>query len=60
MIKLYDKCLRCGRTLKSDTSQILGYGPSCYKKVLKENQPKSKPLFVLPNCKEMLRNVKKI
>lgn len=35
--KQYEICKRCGRKLKSQESKILGYGPSCYKKYLKEN-----------------------
>ena len=32
---LKDRCLRCGRKLKSKESMLIGYGPSCYKKHIK-------------------------
>jgi hypothetical protein len=35
-------CKRCGRKLKKNDSKLLGYGPSCYKKVLKEQLCKVK------------------
>jgi len=35
-VKLYDYCLRCGKKLVSFESRRLGYGNSCYKKVLRE------------------------
>ena len=43
LVKSYDymyneRCLRCGRKLKSKQSQIVGYGPSCYKKHITENK----------------------
>ena len=31
-MKLYEKCLRCGRKLKSEESKSLGYGKVCYEK----------------------------
>lgn len=34
--KLYYRCLRCNRKLKTAQAQILGYGPCCYKKHIKE------------------------
>ena len=30
------QCARCNRQLKSEKSMELGYGPTCYKKHLKE------------------------
>lgn len=30
------KCKRCGRRIKNIKSSILGYGPTCYAKHLKE------------------------
>ena len=38
-IKEYEICKRCGRKLRSKESKILGYGPNCYKKYLKEASP---------------------
>ena len=35
-IKLYDTCLRCGKKLVSFHSRRLGYGDTCYKKVIRE------------------------
>lgn len=35
---LKDRCLRCGRKLKSKESMLIGYGPSCYKKHIKEEK----------------------
>lgn len=32
--RIYTKCLRCGKTLKSTESQLSGYGPECRKKML--------------------------
>ena len=34
--KKEERCRRCGKKLKNNESQLLGYGPSCYKKYLKE------------------------
>ena len=34
--KKFERCKRCGRKLKSKDSQLLGYGPGCYKKYMKE------------------------
>lgn len=34
--KKEERCKRCGRKLKNNDSKLLGYGPSCYKKVVKE------------------------
>lgn len=38
----YIYCKLCGRKLKSGQSKLLGYGPSCFRKV---NQVHSKKLF---------------
>lgn len=39
-------CLRCGKKLKSNQSKKLGYGPTCFRKHLKENQKlKERRLF---------------
>ena len=41
-----ERCIKCGRRLKTPQSKILGYGPSCYKKLLSErNKEKSRRLF---------------
>lgn len=40
--KKEDRCKRCGRRLKNNESQLLGYGPSCYKKYLKEQRGRRK------------------
>lgn len=34
--KKEEHCKRCGRKLKSNESKLLGYGPTCYKRMLKE------------------------
>lgn len=34
--KVYEYCLRCGKRLVSFESRRLGYGTTCYKKVLRE------------------------
>lgn len=31
--RIYTKCLRCGKPLKSTESQLSGYGPECRKKI---------------------------
>lgn len=31
-MKLYEKCIRCGRKLKSDESKELGFGKVCFEK----------------------------
>lgn len=41
-IKRYTHCLRCGRRLKTDTAQMLGYGTVCYKKIITDRKV---PLF---------------
>lgn len=33
MIKEYDKCLRCGRKLKSSINRKRGYGEVCWNKL---------------------------
>lgn len=44
--KLNERCIRCGKKLKTTNSKILGYGPSCYKKYLKEKfKNKNRRLF---------------
>lgn len=40
--KLYDKCLRCGRKLKTEETRKRGYGDICWKKV---NENKKVRLF---------------
>lgn len=30
----HEQCKRCGRALKGKRSQLLGYGPKCYKKIV--------------------------
>lgn len=41
--KRYIKCLRCGRKLKTEASQLLGFGKTCWEKYNHEN--KYKELF---------------
>ena len=36
--KLYTHCLRCGRKLKNEEAQKLGYGPICIKKIPKKQE----------------------
>lgn len=38
MTEKYTKCLRCGRRLKTDESQELGFGKVCYKKWQEETK----------------------
>ena len=41
-------CRRCGRELKSKNAKELGFGPSCYKKYIKElNVSTRKKLFTI-------------
>ena len=32
MIQLHEKCLRCGRKLKTEESKLLGFGKTCWEK----------------------------
>lgn len=34
----HESCGRCGRKLKTEKSKEIGYGPVCYKKVLKDRE----------------------
>ena len=34
MNKQYTHCLRCGRKLRTEKTKQLGYGPTCYAKIL--------------------------
>lgn len=36
--KEYDKCLRCGRKLKSQENRLRGYGETCWNKVKTEQK----------------------
>lgn len=38
-----DRCKRCKRVIKNPTSVIHGYGPMCWKKVLRDIVPKEIP-----------------
>ena len=40
MQKLYNKCIRCGKPLKTDENRVRGYGPICYRKVKQRKQNK--------------------
>ena len=40
--KEYDRCLRCGRKLKSPENRKIGYGPICLKK---SQNKRTKKLF---------------
>lgn len=40
--KLYQKCLRCGRQLKTEEAKKAGYGKICLKKI---QHDKTKKLF---------------
>jgi len=31
-MQVYEKCLRCGRKLKTEESKVLGYGKICWEK----------------------------
>lgn len=47
--KIYYKCLRCNRRLKSDKAKKLGYGPSCLRKAQQEALILNPNLFSLEN-----------
>lgn len=47
--KIYPICRRCGRKLKTEEAQRLGYGKVCFKKV---NENSMKPLIGEKVCKE--------
>ena len=36
--KLYDKCLRCNRVLKTEETRLRGYGNTCWKKIQENNK----------------------
>lgn len=36
--QLHTKCLRCGRRLKTEEAQMLGYGKVCWEKHLTDKQ----------------------
>lgn len=36
--QIYSRCIRCGRTLKSEEAQERGYGKICWKKHLSDKQ----------------------
>ena len=38
--KDHDRCLRCGRKLKTEDARVLGYGRICYEKMQKEKKVK--------------------
>jgi len=38
--KEYDKCLRCGRKLKTPENRLRGYGKICYQKQITKNNVK--------------------
>lgn len=40
---LHPLCFRCGRKLRSEESQKLGMGPTCYRKW--QNEQNTKPLI---------------
>lgn len=48
--KLYKKCLRCHRLLKTNKARLLGYGQHCWKEHLKEIYAKNS-LFAQPIIK---------
>lgn len=39
------RCKRCHRVLKNEQAKLIGFGPTCYKKYLKELNNKRKRLF---------------
>lgn len=45
MNKIYEKCLRCGRKLKTEESKNLGFGKICWEKY--NNEGTTKKLFVM-------------
>ena len=53
MEKLYDRCLRCNRKLKTEASRKIGYGKTCFTKALAHKYVK--PLFEVNNEKKKKR-----
>lgn len=39
--KIYTKCLKCNRPLKTPIAQKRGYGEACWRKLLEENKQKT-------------------
>jgi hypothetical protein len=39
-LKKHDNCIRCGRKLKTEASQELGFGKVCWEKFLAEDNMK--------------------
>lgn len=59
-MKLYERCIRCGRKLKNEESKKLGFGKVCFEKWYHEVN--AKPLFdtgVLKGGYEVLGSGKK-
>lgn len=48
---LHEKCIRCGRKLKTPASKELGFGKTCWEKWNSEGA-KTKPLFTLEEDNE--------
>lgn len=46
--KSYERCLRCGRRLKTVEGKERGFGKTCWEKFNKE-EPKYKDLFKMSN-----------
>ena len=41
-----ERCIKCGRRLKTPQSKVLGYGQLCYKRLMQErSKEKSRRLF---------------
>lgn len=43
--RIYTHCLRCGRKLKNPEHMIIGFGPTCYKKINKSRLKMKKSLL---------------
>jgi hypothetical protein len=55
MQKLHEKCIRCGRKLKTPASKELGFGKICWEK-WNNDDGITKPLFSLEDCNEEKNN----
>lgn len=51
--KIYTKCLRCNRKLKTEKAKLRGYGDYCWRVHKQEEKSKTKTIFqILQNISE--------
>ena len=43
--KLYTRCLRCNRKLKTESAMLRGYGDCCWKRIQLEKKQLKKTIF---------------